>query len=141
MTDEQLKKIQWLERAKEANKSAERKHAVYENKKAEVAKLKNAYKMGGDGNSAKRNTIEAKILDMLNAEREWHEKAEYVEMLKSEILSEIKKIPDELLADILKARFVDFCTHEQTAGAVNYSVQSVKRLYKKALDALKVETL
>lgn len=141
MTDEQLKKISWLERAEKADKSAERQRSIYESKKADVSALKKAYKMGGGGNSTKRNAIEAKILDMLDAERAWHEKADNARKIKEEILSEINKIDDKFLADILKVRYTDSKTHEQTAELFHYSVQSVKRLHKKALDALKVDTL
>lgn len=140
MTNEQLKKISWLERAEKADKSAERQRSIYESKKADVSALKKAYKMGGGGNSAKRNAIEAKMLDMLDAERAWHEKADNARKIKEEILSEINKIDDKFLADILKVRYTDFKTHERTAELFHYSVPTVKRLHKKALDALKVDT-
>lgn len=136
MTKEQIRKIRWLERAKTANKTAEHLKEIYEEKKVKVTALKNAYRLSEGRNPTKRNTAETAIIDMLEAEKKWKEKADYVEKLKAEI----RGVSDTLLADILKSRYIDFCTHKQTAKKFNYSLQHTKRLHKKALNALKDET-
>lgn len=139
MTDEQLQKKRWLNRVKSAEKTALVYANIYDTKKEIVYFMKKEYRICGS--ASKKNIIEMKITDMLEAERQMNEQFEEVERITEEVHKAIHSIPDERLALLLNARYMLFQTHEQTAEMLNVSVKTAKRLHKKALDALKIDPL
>ena len=139
MTDEQLKKISWLNRVKNAEKTALAYAEIYRHKKEIVNSMKKEYRICSS--ASKKNIIEVKITDMLEAERRMNEKFEEVERITEEVHKAIHSMPDERLALLLNARYMLFQTHEQTAEMLDVSVKTAKRLHKKALDTLKIDPL
>ena len=139
MTNEQKKKVIWLNRVKSAEKTALAYAEIYRHKKEIVNSMKKEYKICGS--ASKKNIIESKITDMLEAERKMNDKFEEVERITEEVHKAIHSIPDERLALLLNARYMLFRTHEQTAEMLDVSIKTAKRLHKKALDALKIDPL
>lgn len=139
MTAEQLEKIRWLGRVKRAEKSALDYAEIYRQKKEIVNSMKKEYRICGS--ASRKNVIEMKIADMLDAEKKMNEKFNEVERITEEVHKAISAIPDERLALVLNARYMLFKTHEQTAEMIGVSVETAKRLHKKALDLLQIDTL
>lgn len=139
MTDEQLAKKRWLERVKRAEKTALDYANIYDAKKEKVYSMKREYRTCSS--LSRKNTLEVKIADMLDAERRMNEKFEEVERITEEVHKAIHSMPDERLAMVLDARYMWFYTHEQTAKMLDCGVKTAKRLHKKALDMLKIDPL
>ncbi len=139
MTKEQLEKIRWLGCVERAEKLALKYAEVYRQKKEKVRSMQKQCRI--ESTSGRRNIIEIKIADMLDAEKKMNEKFDEVEEITEEVHKAISLIPDERLALVLNARYMLFQTHEQTAEMLGVSVKTVKRLHKKALDLLKIVPL
>lgn len=139
MTDEQLKKISWLNRVKRAERTALAYAEIYRHKKEIVNSMKKEYRICGS--ASKKNIIEVKITDMLEAERRMNEKFEEVERITEEVHKAICSMPDERLALLLNARYMLFQTQEKTAVMLDISIKTVERLHKKALDMLEIDVL
>lgn len=137
MTDEQIKKINWLRRLQKAEKNALDCARIYERKREAAYSMKKAESSGISG--YKKIVLEGKIADMLEAERQMNQAAEYAANVRNEVISAINQIPDRNLANILIVRYTMHKTAEETAEILNYSLASFKRMHKKALDLLKVE--
>lgn len=139
MTDEQLSKIRWLERVKRAEKLAMTYAEIHRRKLENVHSMQKQYKICSS--SGRRNIIEMKIADMLDAEKAMNQQFEEVERITEEVHKAIQAVPDTQLALVLNARYMLFQTHEQTAEMLGVGVKTVKRLHKKALDALSLSDL
>lgn len=139
MTGEQLQKKRWLNRVKSAEKKALAYANIYDTKKEIVYSMKKEYRICGS--ASRKNIIEMKITDMLEAERLMNEQFEEVERITEEVHKAIRSIPDERLALLLNARYMLFQTQEKTAVMLNVSVKTVERLHKKALDMLEIDVL
>lgn len=134
MTAEQIKKIRWLNRVKRAERIAGVYADIYWGIREKVRSMEKQYRAGSS--SVKRNAIEAKIIEMLEAERQMNEKAEEAERITEEVHKAIHAIPDELFVFLLNARYMLFYTQEKTAEMLDVSTKTVERLHKQALDML-----
>lgn len=139
MTDEQIKKINWLKRMQKAEKSALDCAAIYDKKRETAYSMKKECRLGVSG--YKKNVLEDRISDMLESEKQMNQAAEYARNVRNEVISAINQIPDKNLAKLLIVRYTMYKTMEETAEILCYSVTSVNRLHKKALDLLEVDTL
>lgn len=140
MTDEQIRKISWLNRVKRAENTALMYSNIFEKKKEIVRSMQKKYRIFPSVNQ--RNAIEAKIADMLEAERIMNKKFEEAEIITYEVHKAIHSVPDERLASLLNARYMLFQTQENTAVMLgNISIKTVERLHKKALDMLEIDGL
>lgn len=135
MTDEQIRKISWLNRVKRAENTALMYSNIFWEKKKALSCMQRKYRIFPSADQ--RPLVEAKIADMFEAERKMNEKFEEVERISEEVHKAIQAIPDTRLALLLNAKYMLFRTHEETAELLGVSIRTEKRLHKIALDTLK----
>ena len=128
----------WLNRGFYANQKIKALKQYIETSKQRITGVSVSY--GNDGSSKSinaENGTENKIYIYLEIEEKINAEIAELENVSEEIRGEIAKLNDNDLESVLIHRYLNFHTHEQTAEIMGYSVESVKKKQKKAIEILK----
>lgn len=117
MTEEQIKKIEWLNRARLADEDRQVMEAVSE---------KDEYIRKSLGISDADSKRELKV------------KAAEVATYREEIKLAIEKIENEQYKKILKMRYLAYMKMDDIADALHKEIRTVQRNHKKAIDAVAI---
>lgn len=127
-----------LNRGFRANQKIKALEQYIEMSKQRITDVSVSY--GNDGSSKSinaENGTENKIYGHLENEEEINAEIARLKKVPEEIRREIAKLNDDDLEAVLIHRYLNFRTHEQTAEIMGYSVESVKKKQKKAIEILK----
>lgn len=80
-----------------------------------------------------KSSLEDTIIKIVDLQEEINKDIDRLVDLKKEIVSKIKNINDTEMQTILEKRYLSFETWEQIAVDMNYSMQHIFRLHKKAI--------
>jgi DNA-directed RNA polymerase specialized sigma subunit len=117
------------------NNNIEQIHALRELAGKASATLSDV-KVSGTRNISR---MEDAIVRMVDLESDINEDVARLVSLKQDIVSVVKRVENPIYQTLLSLRYLCFKTWEQTAEAMNYSVQHVHRIHGGALEA--VETI
>lgn len=135
MTDEQLEKIAWLNRAFHAEKKVKALGSLLERDKERAKDISANYEKNDKGRSDSRtNGIEEILLLLAESEEKYNKAlAEYTHC-RREIETVIRGLHNDELEAVLSRHYLNYETWEQVAENMDYGVRTVKYKHKKALD-------
>ena len=131
MTDEQLKKIEYLNRA-----------FNLENYISRLKKRKNInktlsspnYKSDGTQHKGGYNREEERVMKILELDSKITVAKSKLETAKQEIKQAIESVSDDELRELLECRYIDYMKMKDIAEVMNCDERTAKRKHKKALD-------
>lgn len=136
MTEEQRRKIAWLNRAFYAEKLAKAYLEKCEREKSLAQRLSRTFSESG---SASGNSTEDALIRLAVTERKTQEKLKELVRIREEITEAIRKIDDGDLQAVLVWRYLNYFTFEQTAEKMHYDKRTIQRKHQKALDKIVIE--
>ncbi len=136
MTTEQIYKIQWLNRAFHAEKNYKAWLVKLERDRNIAERLAHGESLGKSSGS---NSTETALIQLADTEqRTWRRLQELVQ-IREEITNAIKAVPDLDMQTILVRHYLAYETFEQIADKMHYSVITIRRKHKSALDEVELE--
>ncbi len=136
MTEEQLRKIRWLNRAFHAEKAAKAWMAKLERDKSLAQRLSRGLAASGAGSG---NSTEDALVRLALTEAETQEKLRALVTVREEITQVIRQLPDGDMQAILVRHFLAYEPFDMIAERMHYSVRTVYRKYCAALDQVVIE--
>ena len=135
MTDEQLEKIAWLNRAFHAEKKVKALGSLLERDKERAKDISANYEKNDKGKSDSRTNGIEEILLLLAESEEKHAKAlrEYV-CYRREIRKALEKLHDDELEALFTLRYLNYQTMDEISVEMNYSISSVQRKHKSGIE-------
>ena len=131
MTEEQLKKIQWLNRAFHAEKAAKAWMAKLERDRSLAERISRT----GDGSGGGQgNSTEDALIRLAQTESETQERLRKLVGIRDEISTAIQQIDDPDMQAILVRHYLAYETFEKIADVMHYDDRTIRRKHKKALD-------
>ena len=142
MTDEQIVKRDWLNRAFLAEKKLHALEIQCNLDRERAEHITVIYDKVVRGKSSYReNHYENKLIRMLNSEEKYNKYLqEYLDM-RCEIEDAIHTIHSHIHESILIYRHLGYMSIEHIAEAMNYSDRSIKRKYAEGLDKISLDIL
>ena len=137
MTDEQLEKIAWLNRAFYAEKKVKALSSLLKRDRERAEDISANYEKNDKGKSDSRSNGIEEILLLLAESEEKHAKAlrEYVGY-RREIRKALEKLHDDELEALFTLRYLNYQTMDEIAVEMNYSISSVQRKHKSGIEKL-----
>lgn len=133
MTEEQLKKIQWLNRAFHAEKAAKAWMAKLERDRSLAERISRT----GDGSGGGQgNSTEDALIRLAQTESETQERLRKLVGIRDEISTAIQQIDDPDMQAILVRHYLAYETFEKIADVMHYDDRTIRRKHKKALDKI-----
>ena len=132
MTEEQLEKINWLNRAFHAEKNAKAWLAKLERDRSIAERLGSS--LGGGLSGGKSNSTEDALIHLAQTETETRERLHELVGIREEISSAIRNVDDPDMQAILVRHYLAYETFETIADKMHYSIRSIKYKHKAALD-------
>lgn len=136
LTQEQLDKIAWLNRAFHADKLAQA-YAAKARRDRELAQ-RLTRSQGAGGTAGAGNGTEAALLRLAATEEQLQAKLQRLAHVREEIHDAILTVQDAELEAILIRRYLDYEYVEQIARRMCYDKRTIQRKHKQALDKLVV---
>lgn len=137
MTDKQLKVKKWLNRAFDAEKKAKALELCVQQCRERAESVSVCYgsndKSKSDGST---NVTENILIRLADAEMELSKQIIELLDISDEVKETIAKLKDDSLETIMIHRYILFHTVEKTAELTNYSVETVKRKQRQAIEKL-----
>ena len=134
MTEEQLRKIRWLNRAFHADKAA---RALEEKRKIDAGIAERISRgLGSTGGGTSGNSTENALIRLADTEREVQERLKELAVIREEISQAIKQVEDLDAQTILVWHFLNYKSFDDIAGSMHYSRPTVMRKYKKAIEKM-----
>lgn len=137
MTTEQLERIRWLNRAFHAEKAAKAWLAKLERDRSLAERISRGLSSGSGGASG--NSTEDALIRLADTERETQKRLRELVAIREEITAVISKIGDYDMQAILVRHYLAYETFEMIAEKMHYSLISVRRKHKAALDKIELE--
>lgn len=134
LTQEQLDKIAWLNRAFHADKLAQAYAAKARRDKELAQRLTRSQGTGGTAGAG--NGTEAALLRLAATEEQLQAKLQRLAHVREEIHDAILTVQDAELEAVLIRHYLSYETMEQIAEQMHYAVRTVKYKHKQALDKL-----
>ena len=133
MTEEQLRKIRWLNRAFHAEKAAKAWMAKLERDKSLAQRLSRGLAASGAGSG---NSTEDALVRLAQTEAETQEKLRALVTVREEITQVIRQLPDGDMQAILVRHYLAYETFETIAERMHYDERTIRRKHKAALGKL-----
>ena len=137
MTKEQLDRIRWLNRAFHAEKAAKAWLAKLERDRSLAERISRGLSSGSGGASG--NSTEDALIRLVDTERETQERLRALAAIREEITQAIAAVEDYDMQAILVRHYLAYETFELIAEKMHYSLISVRRKHKAALDKIELE--
>ena len=137
MTLDQVRKINWLNRAIHAEKAAKSWLAKCERDRSLAERLSRG---GGTGGSSAGNATEDALVRLAETEAETQEKLRRLVDTREEITQVIRQLPDGDMQAILVRHFLAYETFDTIAERMHYSRPTVMRKYKAAIEMILNDT-
>lgn len=138
MNTEQLDKIEWLNRAFYANNKIKALEAVRNENKSIAERCTAAYENSGGSSGANDNSQEKILHKICDNNIAIQNEIEKLCGIRKEIEDAISGMNDIDLESILKCHYICYMTWEETAEYLGYSVRTVIRKHKRALDFIEI---
>lgn len=136
MTIEQLKKIDWLNRAFRADQKINALIAVQKQNKSLACRCTATYSSDGSTPGSHTNSQEAILHKICDDSIKFNQMIDYLADVRNEIFSAISAIGDDELETVLLHHFLAYKTWEQTAECMGYDVRTIRRKKIKAIDKM-----
>ena len=137
MTEEQMQKVTWLNRAFYAYKKLGALLAQQDRLRTLAQSLSVSYEGNDKGKSSgSKNGTENALIKLADISRNIDSEVHTMLDVYTEIDNAIQQIDDDVSQAILKRRYLAFETMEQIAENMNYDKSTVQRKHKKSLDKL-----
>ena len=136
MTQEQLDRIRWLNRAFHAEKAAKAWLAKLERDRSLAERISRGLSSGSGGAG---NSTEDALIRLADTERETQERLRSLAAIREEITQAIAAVEDYDMQAILVRHYLAYETFEVIAERMHYSLISVRRKHKAALDKIELE--
>lgn len=132
MTEEQLTKIAWLNRAFHSEKNAKAWQAKLERDRSlaeRISRSGNGSTEGAHGNSA-----EDALVRLTMTEEETMARLQELVWIREEITSAIRMVEDQDMQSILVRHYLAYETFKTIADKMHYDIRTIQRKHKKALE-------
>lgn len=137
MTEEQLAKIRWLNRAFHAEKAARAWLAKLERDRALAERITRG--TSDTHGSSGGNSTEDALLRLAQTEEETQARLRELVTIRDEITAAVKSLEDLDMQAILVRHYLAYEPWELVAEKMHYSVRSIKYKHKAALDKVCIE--
>ena len=136
MTEEQLKKIDWLNRAFRADQKVNALIAVQEQNKSLACRCTATY--GGDGSTSgsHTNSQEAILHKICDQSIEIDFLIDHLADMRKEIGNVIATVGDDELEAILYQRYLAYKSIQEIADSMHYDRKTIQRKHVKSLDKI-----
>lgn len=134
MTEEQLEKINWLNRAFHAEKNAKAWLAKLERDRSIAERLGSS--LGGGLSGGESNSTEAALLRLAETEQKTREKLIELMQIREQITQAIEAVEDYDLQTILIRHYLAYETFETIAEKMHYEKRTIQRKHKAALEKM-----
>ncbi len=133
MTQEQRRKINWLNRAFYAEKAAKAYLEKCEREKSLAQRLSRTF---SESSGSSGNSTEDALIRLAVTEQQTQQKLKELVCIREEIAEAIQQIDDNDLQAVLVWHYLNYLTFEQTAEKMHYDERTIRRKHKKALDKI-----
>lgn len=137
MTEEQNKKIEWLNRAKYTKNALTALERLKLQKKAMAIACGISYENDGTQNGGSKNGTEIKFINIAEVEEKIEDAKKELHDVHKEVETAINDIKNTELRTVLINHYLNFMSWEETAEDMKYSVRAIKYKHVQALDELK----
>lgn len=134
MTEEQIEKTVWLNRAFRAKHAIGALESVRNEKRSMAALCGMDYENDGSTNGSGENRQEQKNINLCEIDHKIDQARKKLIRIYSEIETVINNVEDIELRTVLTYHYLSYMTWETVAEKMNCSVRTVKYKHKKALD-------
>lgn len=131
MTEEQLTKIHWLNRAFHAEKNAKAWQAKLERDRSLAERISRSGNGTGGGQG---NSTEDALLRLAQTEEEARARLHELVGIREEISGAIRSVEDQDMQAILIRHYLAYETFETIADKMRYDERTIRRKHKKAID-------
>lgn len=136
MTDEQIEKRKWLNRAFYAEKKLKALMHKYKCDKARAERVTAVYGGVDKGKSdSRQNGTEMLLALLADSKKEYDDYEQEYMSIRREIESKIKTL-DPVTYSIFSYRYLDYLPMEKIAEEMDYSVESIYKKHKRGLEKL-----
>lgn len=136
MTEEQLEKISWLNRAFHADNKIKVLEAIRERNRS-IAERCTATYDGSGGSGTHENSQEAIIHAICDDNIKIQERLRELMSYRAEIKSAIERLGNDELETIMSMRYLAYMKPYQIAEVLHYDRKTIQRKHKTALDLIK----
>ena len=137
MTIEHLEKIAWLNRAFYAEKKVKALESIRKRDRERTQQITANYEGKDKGKSdGRKNGVEEALMMLAESDEKYDNALHDYSMLRREIETAIESLHDDELETVLIYRYLDYKDVEQIAECMNYSLSTVKRRHKKAIEKI-----
>lgn len=142
MTEEQMQKVTWLNRAFYAYKKLGALLAQQDRLRTLAQSLSVSYEGNDKGKSSgSKNGTENALIKLADISRNIDSEVHTMLDVYTEIDNAIQQIDDDVSQAILKRRYLAFETMEQIAENMHYSERNIKYKHKQALDKFALDCI
>lgn len=136
MTEEQLTKIAWLNRAFHSEKNAKAWQAKLERDRSLAERISRSGNGSGGGQG---NSTEDALIRLAQTEEETRARLQELVGIREEISTAIRTVEDQDMQTILIRHYLAYETFETIADKMSYDKRTIQRKHKKALDKVVIE--
>lgn len=136
MTEEQLNKVDWLNRAFRADQKINALIAVQEQNKSLACRCTASYEHDGGSGGSHRNSQEAIIHKICDQSVEIDFLIDHLADVRKEIGDTIATVGDDELQAILNYRYLAYKNMQDIADLMHYDKSTVQRKHKKAIEKI-----
>ena len=133
MTEEQLEKIKWLNRAFHAEKEAKAWQAKLERDRSLAERISRS---GSGTGGVQGNSTEDALIRLAQTEEDAHDRLRALAAIRDEICTAIKSVDDPDMRAILVRHYLVYETFETIADKMHYDESTIRRKHKRALEKI-----
>ena len=133
MTEEQLAKIRWLNRAFHAEKEAKAWQAKLERDRSLAERISRSGNGTGGGQG---NSTEDALIRLAQTEEDAQDRLRTLAAIRDEICTAIKSVDDPDMRAILVRHYLVYETFETIADKMHYDESTIRRKHKRALEKI-----
>ena len=139
MTNEQKKKVIWLNRVRKTTRIANYWRARLDD--AKIRAERTARSTGNTNTDTNMNGTENAFADYAETKAEYEKKLAKLNQIRKEVRLVIDSVDDDELHTVLYWHYLKLMTWEQVAEKMHYSVRTIKRKHIRALEKLSLDVI